>query len=263
MPFVPETTDCRNCGAPLAGEWCHQCGQRNIKKRLTVRSAFGQLFDAITNLDRGFWHTMWELTIRPGKVVKNFVEGRTRPYFPPFRYAFILITISTVIMVSSGIFEAQQDQFVQIQGDDPSAQAEIQGKFQAFVGRFLNLFVIVILPFNALATWLFTRKRGYNYAEHFVANTFLIGQTSLYGMIFLPVYFFLPESIPYSLAVSVVLSTVVLMMTFNQWMGMEKGEATARGLLATVFGFFLMFLSMTIFGIIGVLIYIGVRQAFS
>lgn len=263
MPDVIETTHCKNCNAPLAGEWCQQCGQRLITKRLTVRNAFGQLFDAITNLDRGFWHTMWELTVRPGGVIKDYINGVTRPYFPPFRYAFILVTISTVLTVSSGIFEMQQAEFMQIEGNEPGTGQAMQQEIQAFIGRFLNLFVIVILPFNAFGTWLFTRRQKFNYAEHFVANTFLIGQTSLYGMVFLPFYFIWPESIPYSLALSVIISTTVLMLAFNQWMGIDKGEATARGLLATVFALFSMMIALFILGIVGVLVYLGVRELIS
>jgi hypothetical protein len=240
------TTQCKNCGAELTGPWCAQCGQKRIDRRLTIRSAASELFNAITNVERGFLFTIKEMFFRPGIVVGDYVSGRTKPYFPPFRFAFILVTLSVIVTVSSGVFDMQQDSLSQQW--QVTEMTEEQKKFQETFGeyfqRFMNFFIIIMLPFYALASWLFTRKKGYNYAEHFVANTFLVGQTSLYGMLAVPIYLLLPDFTAYAMIASLLITVVVLAQLFRQWIRMPWDESIGTAVVATIFGQVVMVISM-------------------
>lgn len=136
------------------------------------------LFNAVTNVERGFLFTIKEMCYRPGLVVDDYISGKTRPYFPPFRFAFILVTLAAVVSIGTGAFDIQQASMSDYQpGDLAPEQIALQEKIGEYFQRFMNFFIIIMLPFYAFASWLFTRKNGYNYAEHFVANTYLVGQT--------------------------------------------------------------------------------------
>src|SRR3954465_11922662 len=82
LPEKP-LTHCENCGAPLTGEFCPQCGQHAIDYR---RSFFRVLLDAadsFLNWDTKFLHSMNQLLIRPWQLTNDFNAGRRGGYVHP------------------------------------------------------------------------------------------------------------------------------------------------------------------------------------
>jgi hypothetical protein len=81
---------CLNCGSLLTGQYCASCGQR-AKSRLIsifelVRDAVGDLFE----LDSRLWRTLIPLTVRPGRLTREYLMGRRARYMPPFRTYLVL-----------------------------------------------------------------------------------------------------------------------------------------------------------------------------
>lgn len=81
---------CLNCGTALAGQYCGHCGQR-AKSRLIsvwelVKDAFGDLLD----VDSRLWQTMVQLAFRPGRLTREYLQGRRARYMPPFRTYLVL-----------------------------------------------------------------------------------------------------------------------------------------------------------------------------
>lgn len=85
-----ETPDCRNCGARLRGQYCGTCGQRSRGRLISlwelISDAFGDLFE----LDSRLWRTLIPLTIRPGQLTQDYLQGRRARYMPPFRMYLVL-----------------------------------------------------------------------------------------------------------------------------------------------------------------------------
>jgi hypothetical protein len=94
---LPEYSDCLNCGARLSGQYCGQCGQRASSRLISLweltRDAFGDLFE----LDSRLWRTLVPLLISPGKLTKDYLEGRRARYMPPFRMYLVLSVVFFVI----------------------------------------------------------------------------------------------------------------------------------------------------------------------
>lgn len=94
---LPEQPNCLNCGAPLQGQYCGQCGQRATNRLISLweltRDAFGDLFE----LDSRLWRTLVPLLIRPGKLTRDYLEGRRARYMPPFRMYLVLSVIFFVV----------------------------------------------------------------------------------------------------------------------------------------------------------------------
>ena len=92
-----DSPTCLNCGAPLAGQYCGQCGQRASSRFISIweliRDAFGDLFE----LDSRLWRTLLPLLARPGKLTKDYLEGRRARYMPPFRMYLVLSLIFFVV----------------------------------------------------------------------------------------------------------------------------------------------------------------------
>jgi hypothetical protein len=94
---LPEYSDCLNCGARLSGQYCGQCGQRASSRLISLweltRDAFGDLFE----LDSRLWRTLVPLLVKPGKLTKDYLEGRRARYMPPFRMYLVLSVVFFVI----------------------------------------------------------------------------------------------------------------------------------------------------------------------
>ena len=87
---LPGETSCLNCGTPLRGQYCGQCGQRARSRLISlwelIRDAFGDLFE----LDSRLWQTLIPLLIRPGKLTADYLQGKRARFMPPFRMYLVL-----------------------------------------------------------------------------------------------------------------------------------------------------------------------------
>lgn len=76
---------CLNCGTPLQGPFCHYCGQpdRNLVRFFPV--LVRELLADFIDFDSRFMRTMRPLLFHPGKLTRDYLEGRRFRYTPPLR----------------------------------------------------------------------------------------------------------------------------------------------------------------------------------
>lgn len=119
-PSAP-STNCLNCGTPLTGQYCGNCGQRARTRLISmwelVRDAFGDLFE----LDSRLWKTLIPLLIRPGKLTRDYLEGRRARYMPPFRTYLVLSLIFFVV----AFFNPREDLSVFFEPEPPPSAEEL------------------------------------------------------------------------------------------------------------------------------------------
>ena len=112
-------TKCLNCGAPLAGQYCGQCGQRATSRLISVvellRDAFGDLFE----LDSRLWRTLLPLLAKPGQLTLDYLEGRRARYMPPFR----MYLVFSLVFFLVAFFDPKDDLAILFE-DDPTASSE-------------------------------------------------------------------------------------------------------------------------------------------
>jgi hypothetical protein len=87
---VRPTEACLNCGTTLSGQYCGHCGQRARSRLISIwelmQEAFGDLFE----LDSRLWRTLIPLVVRPGRLTRDYLEGRRARFMPPFRTYLVL-----------------------------------------------------------------------------------------------------------------------------------------------------------------------------
>ncbi len=81
---TPDGT-CMNCGAVLAGPYCHVCGQEDEPRVVPFRRAMGEFLGDVSNLDSRVYRTLKLLVVRPGALTLEYVRGRRVRYLPPLR----------------------------------------------------------------------------------------------------------------------------------------------------------------------------------
>lgn len=78
-------TACENCGTALQGRFCHACGQPAEPPTTSARAFVRQAAADITNLDSRILRTLGLLLGRPGRLTREYLEGRRIRYSKPLQ----------------------------------------------------------------------------------------------------------------------------------------------------------------------------------
>lgn len=94
--------ECLNCMQPLKGDenFCSFCGQKNTIKQLSFSNFLSNLFSGFFSYDSRFWRTFIPLLIKPGKVSKEYIEGKRIRFVNPFQ---LYLNISIIFFLLLGI----------------------------------------------------------------------------------------------------------------------------------------------------------------
>lgn len=183
--------NCLNCGAPVAGNYCSSCGQKAQVSRLSLSQLWMDFQSRIYGFDGVFPRTVKDLTVRPGKVVDDFIKGVRIRYVGPAGYFFLILTISILLMELTGFdlfeFSKSTTPIVEVQSD---RQTEFARLITDFVYKNMRLVKFGTIPINAFWIWLFTRRKGYNFIESSVPSFYAQGQMEFFFIINIVVLYF-------------------------------------------------------------------------
>lgn len=145
---------CLDCGAPVVGAYCQQCGQRHEAGVLPLRSFFADIAADVFSIDGRLLRTVRPLLTHPGFLTNEYLAGRRSRYVPPFRLYLAISVVYLFVLATSG---ASKFFFFYIRGADP--------QFAQFV-RLLPRLMFLLLP--AFAVLLAALYRGRLYVAHLV-----------------------------------------------------------------------------------------------
>ena len=76
---------CLNCGTPLEGPFCYYCGQpdKNFMRFFPV--LLREFMEDFLEFDSRFMRTMKPLLFIPGKLTRDYLDGKRFRYTPPLR----------------------------------------------------------------------------------------------------------------------------------------------------------------------------------
>jgi len=95
----PPPPYCENCGAPMAGPFCAQCGQAAVDYRRSFRHVIVDVLDSFLNWDSKFFATIGWLIVRPWHLTSQFLAGRRVRYVHPLRL-YLLVSILFFFVVN-------------------------------------------------------------------------------------------------------------------------------------------------------------------
>ncbi|SDR69244.1 Protein of unknown function [Polaribacter sp. KT25b] len=110
---------CLNCGYPFSGQekFCPECGQENKGNKITFGSFVYEIFNGFISFDAKFWRTIIPLLNNPGKVSKNYVEGKRSRYSNPFRF-YLTVSIFFFLIVGLSISKSKFEELTKESKDD-------------------------------------------------------------------------------------------------------------------------------------------------
>lgn len=94
--------ECLNCKQPLVGteNFCSYCGQKNSTKKLSFNVFINNLVSGFFSYDSRFWKTFLLLLTKPGKVSKDYIEGKRVRFVNPFQ---LYLNVSIIFFLLLGI----------------------------------------------------------------------------------------------------------------------------------------------------------------
>jgi hypothetical protein len=143
---------CPNCNAVLSGDYCAKCGQLSSTE-IAVKPLIISLIEKTTELDFRFVRTVKELFTRPGRMIKDYLEGKRIIYSNPFKMLFYTATIYFVVIT---LFDIRLD-FANKDTDSGRA-----------VAAFINYLLFFFLAFASFLLSLLYRKHQLNWAKCFI-----------------------------------------------------------------------------------------------
>jgi hypothetical protein len=121
---LPDHPNCLNCGRELQGQYCGTCGQRARGRLISLwellQDAFGDLFE----IDSRLWRTLIPLLIRPGRLTRDYLEGKRARYMPPFRMYLVLSVIFFVV----AFFDPEDDLSLLFEPEPPPTPEEVEAQ---------------------------------------------------------------------------------------------------------------------------------------
>jgi hypothetical protein len=84
---------CANCGTPLQGHYCHVCGQSADARHRSILHLVREALEATFEVDGRLWRTVPALFFRPGKLARDYIDGRLARHVPPFRTFLVALLL--------------------------------------------------------------------------------------------------------------------------------------------------------------------------
>ncbi|MFS4469545.1 DUF3667 domain-containing protein [Maribacter sp. 2210JD10-5] len=111
--------ECLNCKHPLdiSDKYCPNCAQANSTKKLSLKDFIDEFFSNVISYDSKLLKTLGALLLRPGRITRDYIEGKRVSYTNPFRFLLSLSIIYFLLMGFSGDFD-RLDRFADTATDD-------------------------------------------------------------------------------------------------------------------------------------------------
>jgi hypothetical protein len=104
LVLPPEGPRCRNCGTPLTGKFCMECGQKNHTYVAPLWNVLHDFAATHFGFDTKFFHSIVPLLFRPGFLSREYCLGHEERYVKPFR---LYLFTSIVFFFLAAIFWPQ------------------------------------------------------------------------------------------------------------------------------------------------------------
>ncbi|MBD8874204.1 DUF3667 domain-containing protein [Rhodanobacter sp. DHB23] len=138
-----EGLHCANCGTPLAGEYCHECGQSVHSVLKPMHHMVEETVETVLHIDSRIVHTLPPLFLKPGFLTLEYFAGRRVRYIAPFRLMFVLsllcffaLHLATSEVIDQGLAKHQQ-KVLNDRGSD-FAQADSADKVRELLDDKIN-----------------------------------------------------------------------------------------------------------------------------
>ncbi len=193
---------CLNCSAGLTGRWCSSCGQSEEARHRSLRHLLAELAEALTHADSRLWRTLGRLAWKPGRLTRDYLEGRRTSQLPPLRLVlialFLLFTVASLLARPTHVPRIRAGDLAELQHEISNSAGDLKdvpstvgrsahaqdverwirarvshavaepAELVRFIADWAERFAILMLPASALMLALLFLGRGFTLFDHLV-----------------------------------------------------------------------------------------------
>jgi Protein of unknown function (DUF3667) len=235
-------TNCTNCNAIIAENYCPNCGQVAVLKRISwyyLQHEFMHLF----HLEKGFIYTVKQLVSKPGESIRVFLEQNRNKLMKPIPF---LVFTSLIFALAGSFF-------------DPTGINNSIGKItvqysNSYASKILMWFHahyayanIITSLFIALLIKILYRKYNYNYFEILTLLFFIYGINMLF-MSILVLFYGIINTLVFKILFSIFYYGYSV-FAIAQFFDKSKVLSYVKAFLAFLFGLVLYFIATAFTGV--------------
>lgn len=261
-PIVVEEAEshvCKNCGTNYRGYFCPGCGQSCNTERLSGRNTVKHVAGAVVTNERGFLYSCIDLVLRPGHMMRDYIEGRRVQYTSPVKMLLLMSTVYVLLRLI--IFHGVELQDAPIHFDSDvimDGPGDIDGKaliafinkgFSAFhANRALSSFAMCVawaIPFWWIFRSVKLKGERVNFWEFFYISCYVSAQHMMWMILCMPWYRFYGQDNWTTTVIPLLLTMVDMQQFFMQPWRRVAPRCIASYLLAVIVS--LVFVVLAVF----------------
>ncbi len=236
---------CINCSTAVSTTYCPTCGQKNPPKKISLMNLYTDFQSRVYGFDGMFPQTLRDLTIRPGKVALDYINGNRVKYVGPVGYFFVMLTIFilslSVFKIDFYALSVASNPFGKTT-TTPGQEAATQMVIKIFSEN-LRIFQFMLVPLTAIWLKVFFRKSGHSMLEMMVPAFYWYGHVEILAIMNVLLFYFTGFT-----ANSISLPVNILYFGFACMSMFGKGAAPfIKGILVYLTSFFTFMLLNGIF----------------
>ena len=177
-----EVHACANCGHEYKGHYCPACGQKAKAGRITWETVRCGVMDVWGMGSRSLFRSLWNLIVRPGCFISDYINGKWQSSFPPVKM-LVIVAVSLYFLGQLFCPEIWNNMF------DKETESAASGTL-GFIDTVIDWFFshpewsfLFLLSFLIVPTWFVFRHAPRN-TRHTLPQGFFI-------QVFMSVQFYL------------------------------------------------------------------------
>lgn len=262
-----ESGGCANCGRAIAGtdqKFCPACGQPTPAHRIDWHFLGHELEHSVLHMDRGILYSLKELMLRPGRFMRDYIDGRRGHQAKPLLMLMVMAAVVVILsryLAGAGVVDSAVmagASAVTESGSGMPVDKVLLDKTTRMVADLMNqyfaAFTLLLLPLEAAAFRLaFHRVGNLNYPEWLVITALLTVQTFVFWAVLVALHRWIPQPDGWVLLLSMAYAVFSLVQFF-------QGYPRWKSALRTLLGFALFLVVSAVFSqMMGMLLAISMR----
>jgi len=229
---------CKNCGTLFEGNFCNHCGQNAGVHRFHFSYFLRETFFSSLDIENGFFRTLKVLTLRPGKAIRAYLEGKRVSLYVPGKFLLLIGALATFIAIR---YEVYLSEDVGGMYSTKSFLPQLE-QFLMFAEEYTTVINVITVPVFAITTYVVFKWLKYNFTEHLILNIYITAQQLALLVLAAPIILIWPMS-----KEEVILVYSIITIAYNFWVYKTFFQLTgvkgvAVGLVALVLAYVSQFL---------------------
>ncbi len=240
---------CANCQRVTVGidqQFCPACGQPTPAPRIDWPFLRQEMQQTVLQMERGLLYSLALLMVRPGHLMRDYIEGRRASYVKPL--PLLLTTAGVVVVLATSLLGGDVMGSTMPAGYADAARASAGGQTdlapmmaavetaKAWMNHHFAATTLLLLPLEAAAFRLaFLRVGHVNYPEWLAITAYLTAQTFVLWTVVMVLRAWLPQPQAWVLSLSIAYGVFSLVQFFD---GYPRWKSVMRSVLG--FAIFLL-----------------------